>query len=306
MKNAIRRITALALAVMTLCGGVSCGKDKPEGKHRVKVAVSYKSPMLCSAAERYNSTHEDSFIELVEYAPSEDTEAENTADDLSLEIAAGDYPDIIDLSITEDPELDSMGMFTDLYPFLDSDDELSRESFFPGVFAACEKEGKLLSLPGKAIHHRNDLLRGDRLANILIIAAAQKTSFRNSYNAVQHITSVLANKERYVSLFGLFRWDQNHHIPTVSQHRKHTAAGNRKGGLTAVFQLQANHFSQRFHWHRDCLHAASPFKGLSWLHEIPLPLRRHYGSKAPKREFLESVCPSASAGDPLPAGAVST
>ncbi|MBE6856115.1 MAG: hypothetical protein E7500_01635 [Ruminococcus sp.] len=147
MKNTIRKITALALAVMTLCGGVSCGKNKPEGKQRVKVAVSYKSPMLCSAVERYNSTHENSVIELVEYADSEDTEAENTADDLCLEISAGDYPDIIDLSIIDNTELDSMGMCTDLYPFLDSDDELSRESFFPGVFTACEKEGKLISLP---------------------------------------------------------------------------------------------------------------------------------------------------------------
>jgi len=30
MKNTIRKITALTLAVMTLCGGVSCGKDKPD------------------------------------------------------------------------------------------------------------------------------------------------------------------------------------------------------------------------------------------------------------------------------------
>ncbi len=147
MKNTIRRITALVLTSVLLCGAVSCGKEKPEEKRCVKVAVSYKSPMLCSAAERYNSTHENSVIELVEYAASEDTEAENTADDLCLEIAAGDYPDIIDLSIIDDIELDSMGMCTDLYPFLDSDDELSRDSFFPGVFTACEKEGKLISLP---------------------------------------------------------------------------------------------------------------------------------------------------------------
>ncbi len=121
--------------------------DEPVEKRNVKVAVSMKTPELEKAAVRYNTTHDDSRIALVEYGPSGDENAARTADDLKLEIIAGDIPDIIDVSLISGLGLEKFGMYTDLYPFLDSDEELSRESFIPSVFTVCEKDGKLLSLP---------------------------------------------------------------------------------------------------------------------------------------------------------------
>ncbi len=147
MKNTFRKITALTLSVLMAGAFTSCNKDKSEKKRSVTVAVSYISPILQKAAERYNTAQDDSCIELVEYGPSGDENAARTADDLKLEIIAGDIPDIIDVSLISGLGLEKFGMYTDLYPFLDSDAELSREAFFPGVFTACEEEGKLLSLP---------------------------------------------------------------------------------------------------------------------------------------------------------------
>lgn len=121
--------------------------NEPVEKRSVKVAVSYKSPELQKAAVRYNNTHDDSRIALVEYGPSDDENSARNADDLRLEIISGDIPDIIDLSLIGGLGLEKFGMYTDLYPFLDSDEELSREAFLPSVFNACEKDGKLLSLP---------------------------------------------------------------------------------------------------------------------------------------------------------------
>ena len=147
MKNTFKKITALTFSILTVGALTSCNKDKPVEKRTVKIAVSYNSPMLQKAAESYSNTHDDSCIELVEYGLSGDEHAERTADDLKLEIASGAIPDIIDVSLISGLELEKFGMYTDLYPFLDSDKELSREDFFPNVFTACEDEGRLLSLP---------------------------------------------------------------------------------------------------------------------------------------------------------------
>ncbi|MBE6861870.1 MAG: extracellular solute-binding protein [Ruminococcus sp.] len=147
MKNTFKKITALTLSVLTLGAFTSCNKDKPKEKRTVKIAVSYNSPMLQKAAENYNTAHDDSCIELVEYGPSGDENSARNADDLKLEIVAGDIPDIVDVSLISGLGLEKFGMYTDLYPFLDSDEELSREAFFPNVFTSCEKDGKLLSLP---------------------------------------------------------------------------------------------------------------------------------------------------------------
>ena len=128
-------------------GGNADNSDEPVEKRNVKVAVSMKTTELEKAAVKYNTTHDDSRIALVEYGPSGDENSARNADDLKLEIVAGDIPDIIDVSLISGLGLEKFGMYTDLYPFIDADEELSRESFLPSVFAACENDGKLLSLP---------------------------------------------------------------------------------------------------------------------------------------------------------------
>lgn len=64
---------------------------------------------------------------------------------LRTEIMAGTMPDILDLNGLPGRQLAAKGLLTDLYPMLDADGELSREDFFPNVFAALENNGQLIS-----------------------------------------------------------------------------------------------------------------------------------------------------------------
>ena len=64
---------------------------------------------------------------------------------LNTEILSGNVPDILSLNGLNYTQLASKGILADLYPFLDSDKELSREDFFPNVLEALEVDGKLCS-----------------------------------------------------------------------------------------------------------------------------------------------------------------
>ena len=68
-----------------------------------------------------------------------------------LDVIKGENIDIItDLVFTDTGkynELVKKGAFTDLYTFLDSDDELSRKSFFENILELSEFDGKLATIP---------------------------------------------------------------------------------------------------------------------------------------------------------------
>lgn len=74
----------------------------------------------------------------------------NTEDDysagvtkLTTEILSGNVPDIIDMSGLPLERMAAKGLLEDLYPYLDSDSELSRDDFFPNILAAMEVDGGL-------------------------------------------------------------------------------------------------------------------------------------------------------------------
>ena len=78
----------------------------------------------------------------------------NTNDDysagltkLNTEIMSGVIPDMF---LTENLPIEryaAKGILTDLYELIDSDAELTRESFVPQIIQACETDGKLYELP---------------------------------------------------------------------------------------------------------------------------------------------------------------
>lgn len=68
-----------------------------------------------------------------------------------LDVIKGENIDIITDSVFTDTgkynELVKKGAFTDLYTFLDSDNELSRKSFFENILELSEFDGKLATIP---------------------------------------------------------------------------------------------------------------------------------------------------------------
>ena len=70
-----------------------------------------------------------------------------TSTKLNTEIMSGVIPDMF---LTENLPIEryaAKGILTDLYELIDSDAELTRESFVPQIIKACETDGKLYELP---------------------------------------------------------------------------------------------------------------------------------------------------------------
>lgn len=92
----------------------------------------------------FNKTNTEYVIEVrdySEYNTDEDYSAGTTK--LTTEILSGNMPDILDLDGMPAEQLAAKGLLEDLYPYIDSDSEFSREDFFPSVLAALENDGKL-------------------------------------------------------------------------------------------------------------------------------------------------------------------
>jgi len=107
-------------------------------KQHLTLATLYSQDQLLDQVIHFNRTHDDVRIDVVDYYEY------NTPDDYSAgytklmtEIAAGTVPDLIDISV-DMPYIQfaSKGILEDLYPYLDKDEELSREDFFPNVMEA--------------------------------------------------------------------------------------------------------------------------------------------------------------------------
>ncbi len=96
----------------------------------------------------FNRSHPTARIEVVDYSEY------NTEDDysagltkLKTEILSGHMPDILDLNQMPTDQLGARGLLQDLYPFLDADSEITRDSFFPTLLTALEEGGKLYGIP---------------------------------------------------------------------------------------------------------------------------------------------------------------
>lgn len=92
----------------------------------------------------YNKTNTKYQITLKEYFDEDSGEitADEAIENLNEDIAKGEIPDILDLSILTE-QYASKGLFEDLMPYIEKDDELSEELFVDSVFNAMKQEGKL-------------------------------------------------------------------------------------------------------------------------------------------------------------------
>ena len=93
---------------------------------------------------KFNRSHEDVRLELkdyMQYNTEEDPSAGLTK--FTTELMAGNGPDIIPMNSVPYRQLASRGLLEDLYPFIEADDEIRREDFFPNLLEALEVDGGL-------------------------------------------------------------------------------------------------------------------------------------------------------------------
>lgn len=94
---------------------------------------------------KFNRSNDQYRIEVSDYSEyNNDQDGWDAAQTkLNTEILSGNIPDIFCLSGLNYRQLAAKGILEDLYPFIDSDSELSRDDFFPNVLEAFSENGKL-------------------------------------------------------------------------------------------------------------------------------------------------------------------
>ena len=93
------------------------------------------SGMLAALKAQYTQLSPDHRVECLDYGADEEGLAR-----LLCDVSTGEG---IDLIVADGYSIDTAAGFTDLYPFLDADPELSRESFVPGLLPGIERNGRL-------------------------------------------------------------------------------------------------------------------------------------------------------------------
>lgn len=117
-------------------------------KKLIKLGCCYLDYDVRREVVAFNKSNEEYRIQIIDYSTY------NTEDDytqgytkLNTDIVSGNIPDIIMLnaSLPTDSYI-SKGLFEDLYPYIDADEEMDRSDFITNVFDAFSTDGKLYQL----------------------------------------------------------------------------------------------------------------------------------------------------------------
>lgn len=119
-------------------------RSEVKQKTTLKLACMNLGSSLRREIMNFNKKSETTRIEVEDYSKystQEDWDAGLTK--LNTEIISGNIPDIISLSQMSCDQYVAKGILEDLYPYIDKDEELSREDFIPSLLKAQEIDGKL-------------------------------------------------------------------------------------------------------------------------------------------------------------------
>lgn len=122
--------------------------DEVKEKYIITYAGEYINYNFVNTILRFNQENPDYRITIKDYSlynTEDDYELGSTK--LSNDIISGNVPDIIQLS-AEMPvsSYTSKGLFADLYKFMDSDENFSRDDYLSNIFDAFSTDGKLYQL----------------------------------------------------------------------------------------------------------------------------------------------------------------
>lgn len=130
-----------------------CSREEYESIPHITVGASYEDLSLKDYIDSFNDSHDDMQVDMKIYENDYSGEQPNLIGDESFakDMLAGDIPDVLLMDDTSgnfgSANLCKQGALCDLYGFIDSDENLSRESFVPNAIKACETDGGLYVLP---------------------------------------------------------------------------------------------------------------------------------------------------------------
>ena len=118
---------------------IAKGQKKDEVEKEILILASLNSDsILEKEVADFNKNNKDYRIELKNYGDYEDP-----MQSILVDLAIGEEIDLVEFPSEEADKLLTKGIFTDLYPYIDSDEVLQRTDFYDNMLAAFEYEGKL-------------------------------------------------------------------------------------------------------------------------------------------------------------------
>ncbi len=141
MKKSKRPLLLALLFILSLTACVSADSESPVTT--LTLATLYPEKIDRSAVDRFNRTHKDAKIEILDYSSEDASNSKSGRDRLFTAAAAGQTPDIIDLTGLSYRTLARKGYLEDLWPYIESDPELGREGVWETPLKAAEIDGKL-------------------------------------------------------------------------------------------------------------------------------------------------------------------
>ena len=130
-----------------------CSREEYENIPRITVGCLYEDYSLKDYITAFNENHYDMQADMKVYITDSGTDESYKKgwDTFSKDMLAGDIPDVLLMDDTSgnfgDSNLYKQGALCDLYGFIDSDENLSRESFIPNVIQNLEIDSGLYVLP---------------------------------------------------------------------------------------------------------------------------------------------------------------
>ncbi|MDE6834220.1 MAG: hypothetical protein K2J39_08280, partial [Ruminococcus sp.] len=122
-----------------------CSKEEYESIPRITVGAKYDDYLLKNYINTFNDTHDDMQIDIKLYEDEKGNEA------FAKDMLDGNLPDVL---LVEDSSgnfgnanLYKQGIICNLYDFIDSDGDISHESFIPNVIEALEIDDGLYAIP---------------------------------------------------------------------------------------------------------------------------------------------------------------
>lgn len=147
-KKIITLVTAIAVALSLSSCGKSGEEQAPavaaettaEGKKIIKLTIMGLNEDMSAVINDFNKTNEKYEIEVTDLFS---LDYRDSVTRLNLEITSGSNPDIIECVGLPMESYIEKGVFANLYDFIDSDPDMSREDFLQNIFKAYEVDGGL-------------------------------------------------------------------------------------------------------------------------------------------------------------------
>lgn len=218
MKKKIMCVILSLMAVLSLsaCTTKEVASDSGEGsadKQVITCGAIVLDPAVEMEIVRFNKLNDTYEIQVRDYAEEADGDEEAAIRQLNFDIINNSGPDILILPVYYSMDLYAeKQVLEDLYPYLDSDEELSREDFLPNVMSAFERDGKLYGFPvcfdvdtmigpGSLLGDRSSWTL-EEMMDIVSGVDANTNFFENSSQSAVINICVKANWSRFVTWQG--------------------------------------------------------------------------------------------------------